>query len=207
MIFLLSLLLSPHDLPFHRVFHRDSKNEKKMIPSDYYLPIIKKRHRKTDLSSLPLLFSFSSRLEEEEKEKGEIVRMENRNGPIRLLFTNYHEKTSKDRSRKIDSGFDLSSLPLSSPHPPSTFVPSWFEEQEENRNGPIQLLFTNYQRKRHRKIDFGFDLSSHPLSFPHLQSTFPWFEEEEEEEKEKKVKLYEWKIPSDYYLPIIKKRR
>ena len=188
--------------------------------------------------------------------------MENRNGPIRLLFTNYHEKTSKDRSRKIDSGFDLSSLPLSSPHPPSTFVPSWFEEQKENQNGPIQLLFTNYQRKRHRKIDFGFDLSSHPLSFPHsllfhdskkkkkkryeivrmqnqngpiqllftnyqrkrhrkinfgfdlsshplsfphLRSIFPWFEEEEEE-KEKKVKLYEWKIPSDYYLPIIMKR-
>ena len=118
--------------------------------------------------------------------------MENRNGPIRLLFTNYHEKTSKDRSRKIDSGFDLSSLPLSSPHPPSTFVPSWFEEQEENWNGPIQLLFTNYQRKRHRKIDFGFDLSSHPLSFPHSRSTFPstfpstfssWLEEEEEEEE------------------------
>ena len=63
-------------------------------------------------------------------------------------------------------------------------------------------------KKRRRKVDSGFDLSSLPLSFPHLPSTFPWFEEEEEE-KEKKVKLYEWKIEmvlSDYYLSIIKNK-
>ena len=63
-------------------------------------------------------------------------------------------------------------------------------------------------KKRRRKVDSGFDLSSFPLSFPHSLFTFPWFEEEEEE-KEKKVKLYEWKIEmvsSDYYLSIIKNK-
>ena len=201
----------PH-LPFDpRSFHHDSKKKKwkdkkkhgivrmenliRLLFTNYQEKTSKGRIWFRSFFSPFIIFtpSFSSRLEEEEKEKGEIVRMENRNGPIRLLFTNYHEKTSKDRL------WLLSSLLLSFPHPPSTFP--WFEEEEEekgeivqmqNQNGPIRLLFTNYQRKRHRKIDFGFDLSSHPLSFPHSRSTFPstfpstfssWLEEEEEEEE------------------------